>query len=128
MHFLDPETAKILQFLDPEIVNMDQKFLDPEIVEMVWFLDPETTEILQFMDPEIVKMDQNISGSRYCRNGAKMDKLISGSINLRNCEISGSRNRRNGRQILYGYHYRRYLKFLAKSIKIQNTGWLMVNS
>ena len=25
VQFLDPETAKILQFLDPEIVNMDQK-------------------------------------------------------------------------------------------------------
>ena len=52
---------------------------------MVQFLDPETTEILPFLDPEIVKMDKKNSGSRNCRNGA----------------ISGSRNRRKGRQILY---------------------------
>ena len=57
VQFLDPETAEILQFLDPEIVNMDKiisgsrncrngrtKFLDPEIVEMVRFLDPEIVE------------------------------------------------------------------------------------
>ena len=75
----------MISSLDPEIVNMDQKFLDPEIVEMVRFLDPETAEILQFLDPEIVKMDKKISGSRNRRNGA----------------ISGSRNRRKGRQILY---------------------------
>ena len=54
---------------------------------MVQFLDPETTEILPFLDPEIVKMDKKNSGSRNCRNGA----------------ISGSRNRRKGRQILYRY-------------------------
>ena len=53
---------------------------------MVQFLDPETTEILPFLDPEIVKMDQKNSGSRNHRNGV----------------ISGSRNRRKGRQILYG--------------------------
>ena len=47
------------------------------------FLDPETTKILPFLDPEIVKMDQQISGSK---NGA----------------ISGSKNHRNGPQILYG--------------------------
>ena len=57
----------------------------PENAEMVLFLDPETTEILQFLDPEIVKMDKKNSGSRNCRNGV----------------ISGSRNRRKGRQILY---------------------------
>ena len=62
VQFLDPETATILQFLDPEIVNMD----------------PETTEILPILDPEIVKMDKKISGSRNCRNGA-----ISGSRNCR---------------------------------------------
>ena len=44
VQFLDPETAEILQFLNPEIVKMDKKFLDPEIVEMVWFLDPEIAE------------------------------------------------------------------------------------
>ena len=85
VQILDPETAEILQFLDPGIVKMDKKILDPEIVEMVQFLDPETAEILQFLDPEIVKMDKTISGSRNRRNG----------------EISGSRNRRKGRQILY---------------------------
>ena len=52
---------------------------------MVQFLDPETAEILQFMDPDIVKMDKKNSGSRNCRNGL----------------ISGSTNRRKGRQILY---------------------------
>ena len=58
VQFLDPETAKILQFLDPKIVEMDKKNMDPEIVEMVQFLDPETAEILQFLDPEIVKIDK----------------------------------------------------------------------
>ena len=52
---------------------------------MVQFLDPETTEILPFLDPEIVEMDKKNSGSRNFRNGA----------------ISGSRNHRKGRQILY---------------------------
>ena len=41
VQFLDPETADILQFLDPEIVKLDKKILDPEIEEMVRFLDPE---------------------------------------------------------------------------------------
>ena len=85
VQFLDPKTAKILQFLDPEIIEMDKKILDPEILEMVQFLNPEIAEILQFLDPEIVKMDKKNSGSRNCRNGA----------------ISGSRNRRKGRQILF---------------------------
>ena len=75
VHFLDPETAKILQFLEPEIVEMEKKIVDPE-----------TAKILQFLDPEIVKIDKKNSGSRNRRNG----------------EISGSRNRRKGRQILYG--------------------------
>ena len=48
VQFLDPETAKILQFLDPEIVEMDKKILDPEIVEMVQFLDPETQKYCSF--------------------------------------------------------------------------------
>ena len=52
---------------------------------MVRFLDPETAEILQFLDPEIVKMETKNSGSR----------------NRRNVGISGSRNCRKGRQILY---------------------------
>ena len=60
-------------------------FLDPEFVEMVQFLDPETAKILPFLDSQIVKMYQQISASRNCRN----------------CAISGSRNRRNGRYILY---------------------------
>ena len=71
VQLLDPETAKIPQFLDPEIVEMDKK--------------NSTAEILQFLDPEIVKLDKQISGSRNFRNGV----------------ISGSRNRRKGRQILY---------------------------
>ena len=66
---------------------MTKIFLDPDIVEMVRFLDPETTEILLFLDPEIVKMDKKNFGSRNCRNGV----------------ISGSRNRRKGRQILYRF-------------------------
>ena len=86
MWFLDPETAEMQRFPDPEIVNMDQKILDPEIEEMVWFLDPETAEIQQFLDPENVKMDNKNSECRNHRNGV----------------ISGSRNRRKGRQILYG--------------------------
>ena len=53
---------------------------------MVRFLDQETAEILQFLDPEIVKMDKNF-----------------GSRNHRNDVISGSRNRRKGRQILYRF-------------------------
>merc|ERR1711954_369038 len=48
----------MLQFPDPEILNMEKKFLDQEILEMVQFLDSETAEILQFLDPEIVKMDK----------------------------------------------------------------------
>ena len=44
VRFLDPETAEILQFLDPEIVKMDKKYLDPETSEMVRFLDPEIIE------------------------------------------------------------------------------------
>ena len=55
---------------------------------MVRFLDPETAEILQFLDTEIVKIDKKISGSRIRRYGV----------------ISRSRNRRKGRQILYGLH------------------------
>ena len=53
VQFLDPETAKILQFLDPEIVEMEKKILDPEIVEMVWFLDPEIVEKVDksYIDP-----------------------------------------------------------------------------
>ena len=93
VEFLDPETAKILRFRDPEIVEMDKKILDPEIVEMVQFLDPETAEILQFLDPEIVNMDQKISGSRNCRNGA-----VSGSRNCRNTAVSGSRNCKDGQK------------------------------
>ena len=49
------------------------------------FLDPETPEKLPFLDPEIIEIVQNISASINCQNG----------------EISGSRNGRNGRQILY---------------------------
>ena len=56
-----------------------------EVAGMVLFLDPEHAEVLQFLDPEIVKMDQKIFGSRNCQNG----------------EISGSRYRIYGRQILY---------------------------
>ena len=56
-----------------------------EIVEMVQFLDPETAKILQFLDPEIVEMDKKNSVSRNRRNGV----------------VSGSVNRRKGRQILY---------------------------
>ena len=44
VQFLDPETAEILQFLDPEIVKRDNKILDPETIDMVWFLDPEIVE------------------------------------------------------------------------------------
>ena len=39
---------------------------------MVQFLDPETAEILQFLDPEIVKMDKKISGSRNRRKGRQI--------------------------------------------------------
>ena len=39
---------------------------------MVRFLDPETAEILQFLDPEITKMDKQISGSRNRRNGGQI--------------------------------------------------------
>ena len=53
---------------------------------MVQFLDPEIAKIPQFMDPEIVNMD----------------KKNYGSINRRNGAISGSRNCRKGRKILYG--------------------------
>ena len=53
VQFLDPETAEILQFLDPEIVKMDKKILDPEIVEMVRFLDPE---IVEKVDKSFIKM------------------------------------------------------------------------
>ena len=66
-----------------------QKNLDPEIVEMVQFLDAETVEILQFLDPEIVKIGKSISGFRNCRNS----------------KISGSRNHRKGRQILYHFWF-----------------------
>ena len=54
---------------------------------IIWcdFLIQKLQKKQQFLDPEIVKMDQKNSGSRNCRNGA----------------ISGSRNRRKGRQILY---------------------------
>ena len=48
----DPETAKLLQFLDPEIVKMDKKFMDPEIVEMVQFLD---LEIVEKVDKSYIK-------------------------------------------------------------------------
>ena len=66
-----------MQFLDPEIVEMDKKkILDPEIVEMMQFLDPEIAKIPQFLDPEIVNMDK---------------------------KIYGSRNRSKGRQILYAF-------------------------
>ena len=41
VQFLDPDTAKILTSLEPEIVKMDQQIFGPEIVEMVQFLDPE---------------------------------------------------------------------------------------
>ena len=54
VQFLDPETAKILQFLDPEIVNMDKKCMDPEIVEMVRFLDPE---IVEKVDKSYIKFE-----------------------------------------------------------------------
>ena len=40
VQFLDPETAEIQQFPDPEIEKNYKKILDPEIVEMVRFLDP----------------------------------------------------------------------------------------
>ena len=39
---------------------------------MVQFLDPEIAEILQFLDPEIMKMDKQISGSRNRRNGGQI--------------------------------------------------------
>ena len=32
VQFLDPETAKILQFLDPEIVNMDLLFRERSVI------------------------------------------------------------------------------------------------
>ena len=86
VQFLYPETEKILQFLDPEIVEMDKKILDPEIAEMVQFLDPEIANILQFLDPEIVKMEEKDFGSKNRRNGVTY----------------GSRNQRKGRQILHG--------------------------
>ena len=56
---------------------MEKKNLDPEIVEMVRFLDPETEEILQFLDPEIVKMDKTISGSRNRRKGRQILYVVS---------------------------------------------------
>ena len=76
---------KYRSFWIQKLLIWTKKFLDPKIVEIVRFLDPETAEILQFLDPEIEKMDKNDSGCRNCRNGV----------------ISGSRNRRKGRQILY---------------------------
>ena len=86
VQFLDPETAKILQFLNPEIVEMDKKKnLDPEIVEMVQSLDPETAEILQFLDPEIVKLTKKI-----------LDPEILEMVRFLNPEIV-----EKGRQILY---------------------------
>ena len=44
VRFLDPETAEILQFMDPEIVKMGKIFLDPETVEMVPIVDPKIVE------------------------------------------------------------------------------------
>ena len=52
---------------------------------MVRFPVPKTAEILQFLDPEIVKMHKKNHGCGNRRNGV----------------ISGSRNCRKGRQILY---------------------------
>ena len=75
----------MLQFLDPQIVNLDQKNSGSRNCRNGAVFDPKTAEILQFLDPEIVKMDKKKSGSRNCRNGG----------------VSGSRNRRKGRQILY---------------------------
>ena len=69
---------------------------------MVQILDPETAEILQFLDPGIVKMDEKNSGSRNRRNGV----------------ISGSGNRRKGRQILYDRRsfYERSEKALCRTL------------
>ena len=47
-------------------------YLDPDIVEMVHILDPETTKILPFLDPEIMKMNQQVSGSINRRNGRQI--------------------------------------------------------
>ena len=66
--------------------NGPKYFWNPEIVEMVKFLDPVTTKLLLFLDPKIVKMDK---------------------------QMSGSRNHRNGRQILYGFDWRRCWDFPA---------------
>ena len=46
VQFLDPENAKILQFLDPEIVEMGKKTVDPVILEMVQF---STNTILTYL-------------------------------------------------------------------------------
>ena len=66
VQFLDPETAEILQFLDPEIIKMDKKIRDPEIVEMVPFLDPEIVE----------KVDKSYILFSCAENSAKINNLI----------------------------------------------------
>ena len=44
VQFRDPETAKILPFLNPEIVKMDQQ--NSEVFEMEQFLDPKIVEMV----------------------------------------------------------------------------------
>ena len=82
---LDPETAKIPQFLDPEIVEMDKKNSGSR--------NCKNGAVSGYRN---CRNDHNkISGSRNRRNGA-----VSGSRNRRNTAVSGSRNCKNGQKNL----------------------------
>ena len=53
----NPEDAKMVLFLDPYIVKMDQQISGFRNKKTVQFLDPEIVKIDQdFLDSEIIKM------------------------------------------------------------------------
>ena len=77
VQFLDPETTKILQFLDPEIVEMDKKKSGSRNRR-----NPKSGETLQFLDPEIVKLDKKKSGSINHKKGQQILYLFTGHLVL----------------------------------------------
>ena len=58
MQFLDPETTKILPFLDQEILKMDKKNSGSRNCRNGVVSGSRNAEIQQILDPEIVKMDK----------------------------------------------------------------------
>ena len=64
VQFLDPEIAEMQGFRIIKLLKWTKIFLDPEIVEMVQYLDQETADI-KFR--RSYKSYKNLNGKLFCK-------------------------------------------------------------